>query len=100
MLACWHHRFRVGYNLLGTVCVFKNLRDLLLPKAPACSILTAACSWPGHAQREGTLVLEEVDLLGLPAHVEVVRELALEALRALPRLEVLAHNGFGIHAWA
>ena len=49
----------------------------------------------GRLQQDA-LVLEEVYLLSLAAHVEVVRELALEALGTLPRLEVLAHYRLGV----
>ena len=52
---------------------------------------------PENLQQDA-LVLEEIDLLGLAANVEVMRELALEALGTLPRLEVLAHYRLGIDA--
>lgn len=41
---------------------------------------------------------EEVDLCALALHAQVVAELALEALGALPVAEELAHDGLGVHA--
>ena len=44
-------------------------------------------------------VCEQVGLVRLALHRQVVAELALEALGALAVAEVLAHNGLGVHAW-
>lgn len=43
-------------------------------------------------------VCEQVRLVRLALHAQVVGELALEALGALAVAEVLAHNGLGVHA--
>ena len=43
-------------------------------------------------------VTVDVHLCSLPANVEVMRELALEALGALPCLVILTKHGLGIHA--
>lgn len=42
-------------------------------------------------------VTVDVHLCGLPANVEVVRELALEALGALPCLVILTQHRLGVH---
>ena len=46
----------------------------------------------------GPPVGEQVDLLRLPLHGQVVRVLALEALCALPGTVELAHHRLGVHA--
>ena len=45
-------------------------------------------------------VLKDVNLSALALHIEVVRELALEALRALPMSEVFAHNRLWVNTCA
>ncbi len=55
----------------------------------------AAAGWPCR----GAPVGEQVCLLGLALHRQVVRELALEALGALAVPVELAHNGLGVDAW-
>ena len=46
---------------------------------------------------EALLVAENVNLVGLALHIEIMREFALESLGALPCSEVLADHGLGIH---